>query len=168
MSQNYSWKNWHPDANLCYLTDHEKAEEELKKLLNSARGSVLGFDIEWKPTTRRGERENPVALIQLANNATILLLQVSAMKGMPSLLCSFPASLYNRLDSPSSNPSAHIELQRNSESGSRHFGRCSKGLQGPARISYQVMCGFATSSSDHGQCAMEGTIQKSHRSCQAH
>ena len=78
----YSWRNYNPDAKLFYLRDHEKANLELAQLRSA---TALGFDLEWKPTFFRGARENPVALVQLANATTIFLLQVTAMKGKRSI-----------------------------------------------------------------------------------
>lgn len=75
----YSWKEYNPLAKRLYIRDHEQANEELSKL----NATVLGFDLEWKPNFFRGNKENPVALVQLANYDTILLLQISAMEGRP-------------------------------------------------------------------------------------
>lgn len=74
----YSWKEYNSCHNLLYLRDHRRANHELSKLDNA---TILGFDIEWKPIYRRGARENPVALVQLANYDSVLLLQISAMEG---------------------------------------------------------------------------------------
>ena len=73
----YSWREYNPRARLVYTRDHRQANEELSKL----DASLLGFDLEWKPIYYRGAKENPVALVQLASYDTILLLQISAMKG---------------------------------------------------------------------------------------
>ncbi|KAF8078279.1 ribonuclease H-like domain-containing protein [Lyophyllum atratum] len=53
----------------------------------------VGFDLEWKPTFTKNTPENPVALVQLANQDTILLIQISAMQ-------EFPAKLKDFLESP--------------------------------------------------------------------
>lgn len=45
------------------------------------RGSVLGFDLEWRPTFKKGYPRNPVALVQLADENAMVLIQVSAMQG---------------------------------------------------------------------------------------
>lgn len=84
----YSWKDYNSRAVLFYLRDHARANHELSKL----DVSVLGFDLEWKPIYYRGAKENPVALVQLASNDTVLLLQISAMKGRSPNL--YP-SIYN-------------------------------------------------------------------------
>lgn len=39
----------------------------------------LGFDIEWRPNFRKNGIENPVALVQLADKARVLLIHVSVM-----------------------------------------------------------------------------------------
>ena len=41
---------------------------------------AFGFDVEWKPVYQKGQPANKVALIQLANDEVIYLLQVSAMQ----------------------------------------------------------------------------------------
>lgn len=76
----YSWKEYNPKANLLYLRDHERANQELSKL----SATVLGFDLEWKPNFYKGHKENRVALVQLAYHDTVLLLQISAMQGRSS------------------------------------------------------------------------------------
>ncbi|KAF8807243.1 ribonuclease H-like protein [Phlegmacium glaucopus] len=78
----YSWQEYNSLAKMLYIRDHQQANEELSKL----NATVLGFDLEWKPTFYRGGKENRVALVQLANHDTILLLQISAMQEFPSKL----------------------------------------------------------------------------------
>ncbi|KAH7915103.1 ribonuclease H-like domain-containing protein [Hygrophoropsis aurantiaca] len=46
----------------------------------------LGFDLEWRPNYKKGQAENPVALVQLSNPTTILLIQVSSMQKFPDKL----------------------------------------------------------------------------------
>ena len=46
---------------------------------------VLGFGLEWRPNFTKGNPENPVALVQLASEDTILLIHVSFMQGVHSL-----------------------------------------------------------------------------------
>lgn len=75
----YSWKEYNPETRVLYIRNHDEANKELSKL--SAGSQALGFDLEWKPTYLKGARENPVALVQLATSDTILLLQISAMRG---------------------------------------------------------------------------------------
>lgn len=82
MIMSYWWKRISPEAKVIYLTDHVVAEKHLSQLHADAANSVLGFDIEWKPNYIRGEAENPVSLIQLANDSIILLIQVSSMSCM--------------------------------------------------------------------------------------
>jgi hypothetical protein len=72
----YSWRTFHPQIGFEYITDCDRADEVLAVLEPCA----LGFDIEWKPVFQKGQPENKVALIQLANNEVIYLLQVSAMQ----------------------------------------------------------------------------------------
>jgi hypothetical protein len=74
----FSWREKSPKTNLIYVINSDQADLEISKL----RGNVLGFDMEWKPSFVRGQPENRVALIQLANQDTILLLQLAAMASM--------------------------------------------------------------------------------------
>lgn len=73
----YSWREYNSLAKLLYIRDHQQANEEISEL----NATILGFDLEWKPNFYKGNQENPVALVQLANYDTILLLQISAMQG---------------------------------------------------------------------------------------
>ncbi|KAF9452541.1 ribonuclease H-like protein [Macrolepiota fuliginosa MF-IS2] len=84
----YSWDEWHPNVQLIYIRDHLEANRELERL----DSHVYGFDLEWKPTFVKGQAKNPVALVQIANHKTILLLQVTAMQEFPSKLCEFLAN----------------------------------------------------------------------------
>lgn len=72
----YSWRTFEPPPSFEYVTDSNRADE----LLESLQPCVFGFDVEWKPVFLKGQPENKVALIQLANNEVIYLLQVSAMQ----------------------------------------------------------------------------------------
>ncbi|KAH7883831.1 ribonuclease H-like domain-containing protein, partial [Phlebopus sp. FC_14] len=78
----YSWRNTLPQLSLHYIRDHHRANAELARL---PRGP-LGFDLEWRPNYRKGQSENPVALVQLANADTILLLHITAMAEFPKTL----------------------------------------------------------------------------------
>jgi len=73
----YSWRTFQPPISFEYVTDCDRANE----LLAALEPCTVGFDVEWKPAFLKGQPENKVALIQLANNAVIYLLQVSAMRG---------------------------------------------------------------------------------------
>ncbi|KAF8058278.1 ribonuclease H-like domain-containing protein [Lyophyllum atratum] len=84
----YSWRTIHPDATIHYIRDPDDADT----LVDTLSGPV-GFDLEWKPTFTNNTPENPVALVQLANQDTILLIQISAMQ-------EFPAKLKDFLESP--------------------------------------------------------------------
>lgn len=71
----YSWRGISSHTNLLYIRNCTEADLEVSKL----GGGTLGFDLEWRPTFVKGHPENPVALVQLANEDTILLIQISAM-----------------------------------------------------------------------------------------
>lgn len=72
----YSWRTKAPTTRLAYIRHHRTAEEEIAKF----KPGLIGFDLEWRPIFVKGQRENPVSLVQLANEDTILLLQVTAMQ----------------------------------------------------------------------------------------
>lgn len=72
----YSWRTFEPPPRFEYITDCDRADE----LLAALEPCAFGFDAEWKPAFLKGQPENKVALIQLANNEVIYLLQVSAME----------------------------------------------------------------------------------------
>ncbi|TCD68832.1 hypothetical protein EIP91_009699 [Steccherinum ochraceum] len=86
----YSWRSRNPDARIVYLRDEDAVNQELSQPLSGA----WGFDLEWKPTWVKGQPENPVAIVQLANADTIYLFQVSAMRG------GFPIMLRDFLQNP--------------------------------------------------------------------
>jgi len=77
----YSWRAKSTNARLVYIRDGQLADQEVVKL----RGP-LGFDLEWRPNFVKGRLENPVALIQLSDKDTILLIQVSSMTEFPGKL----------------------------------------------------------------------------------
>ncbi|KAG8889109.1 hypothetical protein FRB98_005724 [Tulasnella sp. 332] len=64
---------------------HVTSSEEVEEMISCLQGP-LGFDMEWKPQMVRGRKENKTALIQLADNNMILLIQVSNMKVFPPSL----------------------------------------------------------------------------------
>ncbi|KAI0697139.1 ribonuclease H-like domain-containing protein [Cytidiella melzeri] len=87
----YSWKQISPDARLVYVRDPHVLDHELSML----KLGPLGFDLEWKPNFYKGSPENPVALVQLASEDTVLLIQLTAMRS-----AGFPATLQNILENP--------------------------------------------------------------------
>ena len=84
--EQYSWQTYSPSARLVYIRDVETAETELAQF----KPGLTGFDMEWRPCYRKGQPENPVALVQLANEETVLLLQISAMRSTSPL--EFPST----------------------------------------------------------------------------
>ncbi|KAK7064521.1 exonuclease domain-containing protein, partial [Favolaschia claudopus] len=80
----YSWSNAHPSIRQVYITDTEVAQQEL-----STFSGPCGIDFEWKPVFRKGQAENPIALIQLANKEAILLIHIHHMSSFPTNLQSF-------------------------------------------------------------------------------
>ncbi|KAF7982105.1 hypothetical protein HWV62_30437 [Athelia sp. TMB] len=73
----YSWRTHvqSADTRLLYITNVDQANAAVEDL---SRGP-MGFDLEWRPNYVKGQVENPVALVQLANENTILLIQISQM-----------------------------------------------------------------------------------------
>ncbi|KIJ68667.1 hypothetical protein HYDPIDRAFT_81491 [Hydnomerulius pinastri MD-312] len=78
----YSWRDRTSNPTLLYITDHRVANAQLDRLPHGP----LGFDLEWRPNYRKGERENPVAVVQLASADIVMLLQISAMSEFPNKL----------------------------------------------------------------------------------
>jgi len=74
----YSWRTQSSNPQLFYIRDHRQVDLTIARL----RNGPLGFDLEWRPNFIKGQLENPVALVQLSNQDTILLIQISAMSGM--------------------------------------------------------------------------------------
>ncbi|KIM92426.1 hypothetical protein PILCRDRAFT_810481 [Piloderma croceum F 1598] len=74
----YSYKDYSPMPTTVY-TQHE---EEANDLVETLKGP-LGFDMEWRVIFRRGAGERKTALIQLSDERTILLMQVSSMTKFP-------------------------------------------------------------------------------------
>ena len=75
----YSWREKSANPNLFYLKDHLQANAVVKRLVGTG---PLGFDLEWRPVFVKGQPENRVALVQLSSRDTVVLFQVSAMKGL--------------------------------------------------------------------------------------
>lgn len=59
---------------LIYTRDEKEVERVLKLLK-----SPLGFDLEWKPTLRKGAKENKTALVQVCDQNIILLVHIAKM-----------------------------------------------------------------------------------------
>lgn len=71
----YSWSARSPTTRLVYIQNVATANLAIAAL----KGKVLGFDLEWKPNFIKGNPENPVALVQLASDDTILLIHLAFM-----------------------------------------------------------------------------------------
>lgn len=82
----YHWKAISPNTRLVYITDPLIADAEIAALDPK---SPLGFDLEWKPTTRKKQAQNLVAVVQIANANTILLLHIHMMSGKFFCHCIF-------------------------------------------------------------------------------
>ncbi|KAF8350210.1 ribonuclease H-like domain-containing protein [Amanita rubescens] len=78
----YNWQSLNPNAQLLYIQSVKDADREIT-LFNT---DVVGFDLEWKPVYRKGQRENPVALVQLANSHKVLLIHICKMPEFPAKL----------------------------------------------------------------------------------
>ena len=108
-TQLYHFRDYNPIPKVSYIQTLQQATAVFGGLLPSG---PLGFDLEWRPTYKKGAPENPVALIQLANEHSIMLFQVSCMRGRhytpyPSanqnthiFLAEFPSELKQVLESP--------------------------------------------------------------------
>jgi hypothetical protein len=72
----YSWRAKNINPRLLYIRDHRQADAAIVRL----RKGPLGFDLEWRPNFIKGHPENPVALVQLSTENTILLIQIYVME----------------------------------------------------------------------------------------
>jgi hypothetical protein len=77
----YDWKTFTVNAQLRYIVTEGTANECIARIASRPSPVVIGLDLEWRPTFEPGRPENPVALVQLACDDEILLVQVSAMQG---------------------------------------------------------------------------------------
>lgn len=89
----YSFLERSPKSKIIYVRTAGEADRAIVALRSALRtdpahNQILGFDLEWKPKFKKGQSENPVALVQLASRNLIVLAQVSAMDCMSLLpLC---------------------------------------------------------------------------------
>ncbi|CAG8753208.1 12484_t:CDS:2, partial [Acaulospora colombiana] len=77
----YTYTTFEPKPNRLYV----KTAAEANRMLESMTGP-LGFDMEWRILYRKNGSQNktfqrPVAVVQIANRRSILIIQTSAMKG---------------------------------------------------------------------------------------
>ncbi len=78
----YDWRAFAaPGAQLHYIRTEDKANECIARIASRQTPFVVGLDVEWRPTFVSGRAENPIALVQVATDDEILLVQVSAMQG---------------------------------------------------------------------------------------
>ena len=63
---------------LNYLRDASLTDQTVEELRSRLVGP-LGFDIEYRPNFIKGRPQNRTALVQLASDSVVLLVQVSAM-----------------------------------------------------------------------------------------
>ncbi|KAG6332707.1 hypothetical protein ID866_6377 [Astraeus odoratus] len=78
----YSWRSRSSSPNEIYFTNPRQADE----LLHHLPHGPIGFDLEWKPNYRKGQPQNPVAVVQLAAADTVILLQIITMRSFPAKL----------------------------------------------------------------------------------
>jgi ribonuclease D len=92
----YDWRTLaNPGAELHYITTEDTANERIARIASRSTPFAIGLDFEWRPTFTAGRPENPIALVQVACDDEILLVQVGAMQG-------FPTGLRNLLESANS------------------------------------------------------------------
>jgi hypothetical protein len=78
----YDWRAFAaPDARLHYIRTEDTANERLARIASRQTPFAIGLDFEWRPSFVSGRAENPIALVQVACDDEILLVQVSAMQG---------------------------------------------------------------------------------------
>ncbi|KAF9073812.1 ribonuclease H-like domain-containing protein [Rhodocollybia butyracea] len=80
-----------------YLKNEQQASVTLRHVANTLNGLAywafispeaynpphIGFDLEWKPIFRSGQRENPVAVIQIAYQTASYVIHVKWMQALP-------------------------------------------------------------------------------------
>jgi hypothetical protein len=81
----------------CYLKNEQQASMTLRHVANTLNALAylaftspeayspphIGFDLEWKPTFRPGQRENPIAVIQIASSTASYVIHVKWMQALP-------------------------------------------------------------------------------------
>ena len=71
----YSYITKSPGIQCTYIQNADTANVAISQL----NSKILGFDLEWRPNFIKGNPENPVALVQLASDETILLIHLTYM-----------------------------------------------------------------------------------------
>jgi len=79
----YDWRTFTGSAQLQYIVTEGTANECIARIASRSSPVTIGLDTEWRPTFAPGRPENPIALVQLACDNEILLMQVSAMEAFP-------------------------------------------------------------------------------------
>ena len=72
----YDYSTYTPKPTKKYTRISSEAERELEGMVGP-----LGFDIEWTVVRRKGAAQRPVAMVQIADQRKVLIMQTSAMKG---------------------------------------------------------------------------------------
>lgn len=75
-------------------TNDQVSEWVNRYVVGEGRGVPIGFDIEWRPEFRTGQR-NKVALVQIACGGSVMLVQLNRFRG------ALPPSLIDLICSPS-------------------------------------------------------------------
>jgi hypothetical protein len=76
----YDWRTFAPGTQLHYIRSEEVANHQIARIASHPGPFTIGLDFEWRPTFVARRPENPVALVQVACDDKILLVQVSAMQ----------------------------------------------------------------------------------------
>ncbi|KAH9176992.1 hypothetical protein EDB89DRAFT_2065182 [Lactarius sanguifluus] len=88
----YDWRAFTANAQLHYIRTEDTANECIARIASRSSPLAIGLDLEWRPTFTPRRRENPIALVQLACDDEVLLVQVSAMPGTVHInFARFPA-----------------------------------------------------------------------------
>jgi len=83
----YDWRAFAPaGTQLYYIRSEGDANQRIARIASRPGPFTIGLDFEWRPTFVARRPENPIALVQLACDDEILLVQVSAMSAFPSRL----------------------------------------------------------------------------------
>jgi hypothetical protein len=78
----YDWRTFGSNAQLHYIQTEDQANECVARITSRPGTLTIGLDFEWRPNFVMGRPENPIALVQIACDDEILLVQVSAIQGI--------------------------------------------------------------------------------------
>jgi hypothetical protein len=67
-------------CHMSHIVNYCRTPAQVHAAINPYYDGHLGFDLEWKPNYIAGQPQNPVALVQLATDRNIFLIQIARMR----------------------------------------------------------------------------------------